>query len=86
MASDGTWKLGNFEFLCSLRELNSNFLHETRPRRYGPAIPPEETISVPTAVDTFAFGRLVQEVLKEKESPGIKYNINIIFFHCIFRF
>ncbi|KAF4528699.1 hypothetical protein B566_EDAN017240 [Ephemera danica] len=72
VASDGAWKLGNFEFLCNQQELSTAFLRERKPRRYEPAIAPDEDkgISVPSSVDVYAFGRLVQEVLKHKEVPG----------------
>jgi len=70
VASDNTWKLGNFEFLSKYTEVNSEKLRSTRSRRYEFAIPPEESSGShvdPAALDTYAFGVLVQEILKKRD-------------------
>jgi SCY1-like protein 3 len=70
VSTDNTWKLGNFEFLCKFTELNNERLRTTRSRRYEFAIPPEEDSGThvdPAGLDTFAFGVLVHEILKNRD-------------------
>lgn len=71
VASDNTWKLGNFEFLRGFSDMNSEYLRETRPRRYDGAISTNEGKGdPPQSVDTYAFSQLVKEVLNLKQIPG----------------
>lgn len=69
VSPDGSWKLGGFEFLCSFQNLSSSHLQQVRAHRYEKAVPPEEdsgSLSHPSCVDQYAFGVLVEEVLKKK--------------------
>jgi hypothetical protein len=82
IASDNTWKIGNFEFLRSFSELNSQYLRDTRSRRYDPAISPDEDKGgPPQTVDTYAFAQLVKEVLNLKKIPG-----NIFFYPLLLKY
>jgi hypothetical protein len=70
VSCDNTWKLGNFEFLAKYADCTSENLRSTRSRRYEFSIPPEETAGVhvdPVALDTYAFGVMVQEILKKRD-------------------
>lgn len=70
VSCDNTWKLGNFEFLAKYAACTSENLRSTRSRRYEYAIPPEETAGAhvdPAALDTYAFGVMVQEILKKRD-------------------
>ncbi|XP_066993619.1 protein-associating with the carboxyl-terminal domain of ezrin [Anabrus simplex] len=77
---DGTWKLGGFEYLCRFTELTPSHLQQTRAHRYEKAVPPEEdsvktasSIVQPTAVDQFAFGVLVEEVLGRNTDEDLPF-------------
>ncbi|XP_059479883.1 protein-associating with the carboxyl-terminal domain of ezrin [Neocloeon triangulifer] len=70
VSPDNTWKLGNFEFITKYNELNSENLRKIRNRRYEFAIPPEENAGAhvdPQALDSYAFGIMVQEILKKRD-------------------
>ncbi|GLH04323.1 Uncharacterized protein GBIM_10052 [Gryllus bimaculatus] len=70
VSPDGTWKLGGFEFLCLFQDMSATRLQQTHAHRYEKAIAPEEdgsTLTHPSAVDQYAFGVLVEEVLKKSE-------------------
>ncbi|KAG8313333.1 Protein-associating with the carboxyl-terminal domain of ezrin [Homalodisca vitripennis] len=70
----GSWKLGGLEYLCRCNDMSSSYLEETRKSRYEPAIAPNEAEHLPqppTAVDSYAFGVLAQEVLSNKQSDDV---------------
>lgn len=76
---DGSWKLGGLEFLSRFSELTPDYLQKARARRYEKAVPPEEDAGKaidPKAIDSFAFGILVEDVFcripEDIQIPGIK--------------
>lgn len=79
VTSDGTWKLGGLEFLTRLADTTPDVLQKKRAQRYEKAVPPEEDSRKsfdPNAIDTFAFGVLVDDVFRrvpdDTPVPGIK--------------
>lgn len=70
VTKEGNWKLGGMEYLCSLKDLNLDYLKKTYNSRYEKAIDPDETKTILNAnvartfIDTYAFGVLAYEVLK----------------------
>ncbi|XP_049806643.1 protein-associating with the carboxyl-terminal domain of ezrin [Schistocerca nitens] len=80
VSPDGVWKLGGFEHMCPFSKLSHAFLQKASDSRYQKAIAPEEEspeslLSLPTSIDQFAFGVLVEEVLNcesEDEVPALK--------------
>ncbi|BET01077.1 SCurly1-like 3 (S. cerevisiae) [Nesidiocoris tenuis] len=73
---EGYWKLGGLEFLCRFSDLSARFLADSQQGRYARGISPNEESRIPqppSAIDQFAFGILIEEVLKSREEdvPGM---------------
>ncbi|KAK9498777.1 hypothetical protein O3M35_003339 [Rhynocoris fuscipes] len=74
---DGYWKLGGLEYLCRFSDLSARFLSESRKGRYDRGVSPNESNRVPqppSAIDQYAFGVLVEEILKTRadaDVPGL---------------
>lgn len=74
---DGRWKLGGMEYLCTFKELNSDYIVKTRNSRYEKSIDPDEVKVLKTAkcrkdfIDVYAFAALALEILK-KVTDGSK--------------
>ncbi|KAK6641111.1 hypothetical protein RUM44_012813 [Polyplax serrata] len=76
---EGIWKLGGLEHLMRFSEMTPGLLLESRNFRYDKAVPPEEdsfnsTSKINTeAIDSYAFGVLVDELLKRKSNDDIPF-------------
>ncbi|KAL1132006.1 hypothetical protein AAG570_011616 [Ranatra chinensis] len=74
---DGQWKLGGMEYLCRFSDVSAGFLAESRSGRYERGVSPGEENRVPqppSAIDLYAYGVLVEEVLLPRvsdEVPGM---------------
>lgn len=74
---EGSWKLGCFEFLCRFSDFNQAYLKKIKTFRYEKAIAPEESNDSlvsqinPISIDIFAFGVLVEEVLRLKDTDDV---------------
>ncbi|KAJ8910352.1 hypothetical protein NQ315_004968 [Exocentrus adspersus] len=85
---DGSWKLGGMEYLCRYEDLSSDFLNKSRMNRYFKAVDSnEEKVFVnPTArrdfIDVYAFGVLVYEVFKSRESFDEVPNLDVFCDYC----
>lgn len=66
-------------FFSRFTDVTHSYLVESRAHRYEKAVPPEEDSLLPTskirpeAIDQYAFGILVEEVLKKKSSDDIPH-------------
>ncbi|XP_044014563.1 protein-associating with the carboxyl-terminal domain of ezrin isoform X2 [Aphidius gifuensis] len=74
---EGSWKLGCFEFLCRFSDFNQAYLKKIKTFRYEKAIAPEESNDSlvsqinPISIDIFAFGVLVEEILRPKNTDDV---------------
>lgn len=79
VAKDGSWRLGGTEFLCTFKELSSDYISKTKNTRYDKGIDPDEVKHLRKEncrkdfIDVFAFGALANEVLKSV-SDGTKFS------------
>ncbi|KAB0802491.1 hypothetical protein PPYR_04677 [Photinus pyralis] len=74
---DGDWHLGGMEYLCKFSELTEGYLSKTRRYRYDKAIDASESKygkqlrENPSAIDSYAFGILVKEVLLNRSDEDL---------------
>lgn len=80
VSKEGNWKLGGLEYLCSYRNLTSEYLQKSRSHRYSKAIDTNEDKHIKSIsgrkdfIDCFAFCIFALEVLKGKtEGEDIKF-------------
>ncbi|XP_066588545.1 protein-associating with the carboxyl-terminal domain of ezrin-like [Prorops nasuta] len=78
---EGNWKLGGLEYLCKFSEMTLLYFQKIKSYRYEKAIYPAEDVSLLktlgnlTAIDSYAFGVLAEEIFKLKNAddvPGLK--------------
>ncbi|XP_073993884.1 protein-associating with the carboxyl-terminal domain of ezrin isoform X2 [Rhodnius prolixus] len=80
---EGHWKLAGLEYLCRFSDLSARFLSDSRQGRYDRGISPSENNRVPQppcAIDQYAFGVFVEEILKSRTDenvPGLLDFLNI---------
>ncbi|KAL0276119.1 UNVERIFIED_CONTAM: hypothetical protein PYX00_003765 [Menopon gallinae] len=76
---EGVWKLGGLDYLKKFSDVTHKYLVESRAHRYEKAVPPEEDSLLPSSkinpesIDQYAFGVLVEEVLKKKSNDDIPH-------------
>lgn len=72
VSKDGTWKLGNMEYLCKYDELTTKYFEKTKNSRYNKAIDENElkhlSIGRKDFIDIYAFGVLVNDLLKKEHN------------------
>lgn len=79
VTKDGSWKLGGMEYLCTFKELSSDYILKTQNSRYEKAIDPDETKNLQKEgcrkdfIDIYGFSVLAIELLKTV-SDGRKYS------------
>lgn len=83
VTKDGRWKLGGMEYLCSFKELNSDYIAKTINTRYDKSIDPNEIKYLKLEkcrkdfIDVYAFGALALEILK-KVADGKMLKMNVV--------
>lgn len=72
VSRDGTWKLSCMEYLCKYINLTPQYLEQSRISRYNKAVEENEGKALNTDkkdfIDVYAFGVLVNEVLKFEDT------------------
>lgn len=72
VSKDGTWKLGGMEYLCKYKDLTSKHLEQYKNSRYNKAIDENEGKQLQSNrkdfIDVYAFGVLVNELLKTEDN------------------
>lgn len=76
VTTEGYWKLGGLECLCKFADATPTFYQKIKNYRYEKAILPNEDLANLlkcndlTAIDSYAFGVLAEDVLKNLENTG----------------
>ncbi|XP_011141469.2 protein-associating with the carboxyl-terminal domain of ezrin [Harpegnathos saltator] len=74
VTAEGYWKLGGLECLCKFTDTTSTYYQRIRSYRYERGISPNEDIADLaktanlTAIDSYAFGVLVEDILKNSQT------------------
>lgn len=88
VTAEGYWKLGGLECLCKLADATSTYYQRIKSYRYEKAISPNEDIADLiksanlTSIDSYAFGILAEDILKNLQDAGTQ-RLEIIYYrHC----
>ncbi|XP_055904654.1 protein-associating with the carboxyl-terminal domain of ezrin [Eupeodes corollae] len=71
--SEGSWRLGGFEYVWKNKEVTKTLLDLANAYRYKPAIDENETKTSGDCIEQYAFAVLCEEILKQCSSPDTPY-------------
>lgn len=90
VTAEGYWKLGGLECLCKLTDATPTYYQRIKSYRYEKAISPNEDIADLiksanlTSIDSYAFGVLAEDILKNLQDAGTQ-RLKIIYYgHCVY--
>ncbi|KAM0730032.1 Protein-associating with the carboxyl-terminal domain of ezrin [Formica fusca] len=82
VTAEGYWKLGGLECLCKLADATSTYYQRIKSYRYEKAISPNEDIADLiksdnlTSIDSYAFGVLAEDILKNLQDTDEALNLS----------
>ncbi|KAL6447108.1 hypothetical protein ACFW04_001448 [Cataglyphis niger] len=82
VTAEGYWKLGGLECLCKLADATSTYYQRIKSYRYEKAISPNEDIADLiksdnlTSIDSYAFGILAEDILKNLQDTDEALNLS----------